>query len=121
MHALWLQTGWLAAAWTAGNEPTGCCSAFVFLLLSTVLACLWQLVPYNDNDTWILMLTHTVCDCAVHLCARRAAADSPALLVHEPSLDRRDVFGLLGSSLLGSTFSQLYPAMLGLTSAGEQS
>lgn len=47
----------------------------------------------------------------------RAAADSPALLVHAP--DRRDAFGLLGSSLLGSTFSQLYPAMLGLASAGK--
>jgi hypothetical protein len=67
-------------------------------------------------------VSQTVLCCAVLCCAAlrvppyRAAADSPALLVHAP--DRRDAFGLLGSSLLGSTFSQLYPAMLGLTSAG---
>jgi hypothetical protein len=88
------------------------------VLLMVVLGCLCHLVPF------MAMLTRKMCAvaiCVVILCTCRAAADSPALLVHAPSLDRRDVFGLLGSSLLGSTFSQLYPAMLGLTSAGKQS
>lgn len=73
---------------------------------------------FTHSLTYSIAHSHTLAAAVCYLCCR-PAADSPALLVHAPGLDRRDAFGLLGSSLLGSTFSHLYPAMLGLTSAGE--